>query len=85
MRAYHIDPGLPSDIQRVPITARPSAEIVSQNAPVTLLLDGALLATASGPDYTVWWPLARGWHTFQAVATFDGQTLQSEPVNVFVD
>jgi membrane peptidoglycan carboxypeptidase len=85
MRAYHIDPGLPADVQRVPITARPNAEIVSQNAPVTLLLDGALLATASGPDYTVWWPLARGWHTFQAVATFDGQTLQSEPVNVFVD
>lgn len=84
-RSYRIDRGLPLSAQRLPITARPNGEIIGWDASVTLTLDDAPLAVAPGPDYTVWWPLAAGQHTFQATVTAaDGQVFRSEPVVIFV-
>ncbi len=82
-RVYRIDPGLPREAQAAPVTALVSASPVSS---VTLLVDGAPLAVVSSPDYTAWWPLQPGRHTFQAVATSpDGREARSEEVVVFVE
>ena len=63
-RIYRIDPGLPADAQEVPVTALfrvdPMGEIV-------LLVDGAPYGHLAGPEFTAWWPLARGRHTFEAI------------------
>lgn len=84
-RSYRIDRGLPLSAQKLPITARPGGEIAGWDAAVTLLLDDAPLAVVPGPDYTTWWPLAAGLHTFQATVTAaDGQLFRSEPVVIFV-
>ncbi len=85
-RSYRLDPGLPRNAQRLPITARPGPGIGSQDASVTIYLDGAPLAEVQAPDFTAWWPLARGRHTFQAVVTgLDGKVKRSDPVVVFVE
>jgi len=48
-------------------------------------LDGAPFAAVGAPDYTAWWPLSPGQHTFQAVAAGkNGGEEKSEPVTVFV-
>ena len=82
-RTYRLDPGLPPNAQKLPVTARLSPQL---DAPVTLLVDGAPFASVHGPDYTAWWPLTRGRHTLQAAVTLpDGQTAASEPLTVFVE
>jgi len=44
------------------------------------------LAIVGAPDYTAWWPLTAGRHTFRAVATrADGSRIESEPVTVLVE
>ncbi|PKO23004.1 MAG: penicillin-binding protein [Chloroflexi bacterium HGW-Chloroflexi-1] len=84
-QTYRLDPGLPPSAQKLPITARPGPALEAQGAPVTLLLDGAPFATVGSPDYTAWWPLSAGQHTFQAVATgANGRKEKSEPITVFV-
>jgi hypothetical protein len=73
-------------VQKLPITARPGLDLLAQGAPITLLVDGAPIATLTGPEHTAWWQLARGRHTFQAVATGrDGVRVTSEEVVVNVE
>jgi penicillin-binding protein 1C len=85
-RAYRLDPELPRDAQRLPITVRLGPEIAAQGTPVTIYLDDAWLAQVQAPDYTAWWPLSRGRHTFQAVVTGpDGKVKHSDPIVVFVE
>lgn len=82
-RAYRIAPGLPLSAQEVPITVFSAIPPVGG---VTLLVDGWPFAAVSGPDYTAWWPLQPGRHTFQAVATYaDGREERSAEVVVFVE
>jgi membrane peptidoglycan carboxypeptidase len=84
-RVYRLDPRLPAAVQRVAVTAMPGAALAAEGPEVTLLLDGALLERLDGPDYTAWWQLQRGQHTFQAVAKGSGgQQLVSESVIVMV-
>ena len=81
-RVYQIDPGLPVAAQQVPVTTLPGSE----SSTLTLLVDGAPFAALTGPDYTAWWTLAKGRHTFQAVASrADGTRTESEQVVVFVE
>jgi len=48
-------------------------------------VDGAPLAVVAGPDYTAWWPLTTGAHTFEAIVTVpDGTRIRSAAVNVLV-
>ena len=88
-RAYRIDPGLPLSAQKLPITARLDEEAagrLAEGAAVTLLVDGATLAVVAGPDYTAWWPLTTGLHTFEAiVAAAYGTHIRSAAVNVLVE
>ncbi len=82
-RRYRIDPGLPLSAQAAPVTALVAGLSVSN---VTLLVDGRPLADVTGPDYTAWWRLQPGRHTFQAVAiSADGRAEHSEEVVVFVE
>ena len=54
--------------------------------PITLLADDMPLAIVAAPDYTAWWPLTAGRHTFRAVTTrADGSRVESEPVTVWVE
>jgi len=77
---------LPRSAQKLPITARPGEALRANGAAVTLLVDGAPLAVVSGPDYTAWWPLASGRHTFEAVAVAaDGTRIRSAQINVLVE
>lgn len=82
-RTYRVAPGLPLSAQEVPVTA------VSTTPPVgsiILLVDGQPFAAVSGPDYTAWWPLQPGRHTFQAMATYpEGREERSVEVVVFVE
>jgi hypothetical protein len=85
-RAYRIDPGLPRSAQKLPITARLGEALRAGDAAVTLLVDGAELAVVAGPDYTAWWPLTAGAHTFEAVAAgADGLRIRSAPIHVSVE
>jgi hypothetical protein len=82
-RVYRIDPGLPRENQQVPVTALPRFEPAGA---VRLVVDGAAYAEMAGPDYTSWWPLSRGRHTFQAVArTPEGVEVRSIEVVVVVE
>ncbi len=85
-RTYRLDPGLPPNAQKLPITARLDPQLVALDAPVTLLVDGAPFAIVSGPDHTAWWPLTLGRHTLLAAVTSpDGQPVASEPITIFVE
>ncbi len=85
-RTYRLDPGLPPNAQKLPVTARLALQLIALDAPVTLLVDGAPFASVHGPDYTAWWPLTRGRHTLQAAVTLpDGQPEASEPITVIVE
>ncbi|MEJ5199955.1 MAG: penicillin-binding transpeptidase domain-containing protein, partial [Anaerolineae bacterium] len=85
-RAYRIDPGLPAEVQKLPISARVSEELRAGNAAVMLLVDGAPWTTVAGPDYTAWWDLRPGAHTFEAlVIGADGAHMRSAPINIFVE
>lgn len=82
-RTYRIDPGLPRAAQAAPVTALVVGPAASS---VTLWVDGQPLADVAGPDYTAWWPLQPGRHTFQATAIYpDGRELRSQEVVVFVE
>jgi membrane peptidoglycan carboxypeptidase len=86
-RAYRLDPGLPAAAQQLPVTVEPGAALAEDAAgAITVLLDGKPLAAASAPDYTVWWPLTIGEHTFQAVARLkNGAEARSEVVAIIVE
>jgi hypothetical protein len=85
-RVYRLDPRLPAETQRVAITAAPGARLATDAPAVTLLLDGTPLENVEGPDYTAWWQLQAGQHTFQAVVTGSrGQRIVSEPVTVLIE
>ncbi len=47
-RTYRLDPGLPPNAQKLPITARLDSQLVALDAPVTLLVDGAPFAVVQG-------------------------------------
>lgn len=84
-RAYRIDSGLPAEIQKLPITVRPSRELQAQGAAVTLLVDGSPWAVVAAPDYTAWWPLTPGQHTIEAqVDTAQGR-FHSAAVRISVE
>jgi len=84
-RTYRIDPGLPAEVQKLPITARLSRELQDRGAAVTLLVDGAAWTVVSAPDYTAWWPLTPGQHIIEAqVDTAEGH-FRSATVHVFVE
>jgi hypothetical protein len=84
-RVYRLDPRLPREVQRIALTAVPGVGLAADNPQVTLYLDGARLASVEGPDYTSWWPLQAGQHTFQAVAIRPGgQAVTSDLVTVQV-
>jgi membrane peptidoglycan carboxypeptidase len=84
-RVYRLDPRLPAEVQRIAVTAVTGAELVAYEPRVTLLLDGAPLASMEGPDYTAWWPLQAGRHTFQAMAMGPGgQKVASDFVTVLI-
>jgi membrane carboxypeptidase/penicillin-binding protein PbpC len=84
-RVYTLDPGLPASAQQVPLTALLNDSIATAG-PITLLVDGVPLASVAAPDYTAWWPLVAGQHTFVASATrTDGTHIESEPVMVWVE
>ena len=85
-RVYALDPGLPASAQQVPLTALPQDELSAGTQGITLLADDVPLAIVAAPDYTAWWPLTAGRHTFRAVATrADGSRVESEPVTVLVE
>ncbi len=52
--------------------------------PVTFWVDGRWQATVSEPPYQAWWPLQVGVHTIWAQGRVDGQTIQSEAVQITV-
>ncbi len=82
-RVYRLDPSLPRESQAAPVSIYVAPEL--RSATVTLTADGATLAQVSGPDYTEWWPLQRGVHTLQAVATRrDGSRIISKPIVIQV-
>jgi hypothetical protein len=85
-RVYRIDPRLPANVQRIAVTAAPGAAFGSSGVKVTLLVDGAPLAQVVGPDYTAWWQLQAGRHSFQAVAMGPGgETARSAAVTVLIE
>jgi membrane peptidoglycan carboxypeptidase len=85
-RVYRLDARLPADAQRVAVTAAPGAQLAADEPAVTLLLDGAPLALVEGPDYTAWWQLQAGQHTFQALAVgASGRQATSAPVTVLIE
>ena len=80
-RTYTLDPGLPASAQQVPLTALSRDELSAGTPGITLLADDVPLAIVAAPDYTAWWPLTAGRHTFRAVSTrADGSRVESEPV-----
>ncbi len=84
-RSYRLDPGLPREAQKLPVRALPGPALLSEGSPVTLLLDGRPFATVAGPDYSAWWQLSTGQHTFQAAGRLaDGREVTSEVVSVYV-
>ncbi len=81
-RLLRIDPGLPPSAQQLPVTALPGFDV----ARVTLTVDGAPFAVVGDPDYTAWWPLQEGRHTFGAwAAGEDGRRVVSPDVVVTVE
>jgi hypothetical protein len=84
-RVYRLDPRLPAEVQRVAVTAAPGVELAAEGPTVTLLLDGNPLARLEEPDYTTWWQLQAGRHTFQAAAVVSGgRQVVSAPVTVLI-
>jgi membrane peptidoglycan carboxypeptidase len=82
-RVLRIDPGLPRDAQQIPVTALPSVALAG---PVTLLVDGQPLAIVDGPEWSAWWPLETGRHTFAARAVgADGTELRAADVVILVE
>jgi hypothetical protein len=68
------------------VTALLEPELADRAARVVLVVDGAPFAEARGPDYTAWWRLAPGEHTFKAiVTTTSGEQMESAPVTVRVE
>ena len=85
-RSYKLDPGLPAEAQKLPVTAMPGRELLGEGSAITLLLDGSPFATVAGPDYTAWWQLATGEHTFQAAGRrADGTQVTSPVVSIYVE
>ena len=85
-RVYTLDPGLPASAQQVPLTALAGEMLAEVAGPIALLMDGEPLTVVAAPDYTAWWPLTAGEHTFRAVVTRpDGTRIESEPVTVWVE
>jgi penicillin-binding protein 1C len=82
-RTYRIDPALPVSAQEVPVTVLPRIE---PHGEIVLLVDGATYGTLAGPEFTAWWPLAKGRHTFEAV-TMDvhGAQVRSGEIVVWVE
>jgi membrane peptidoglycan carboxypeptidase len=84
-RVYRLDSRLPADAQRVAVTAVPGEQLAADSPTVTLFLDGAPLGSVDGPDYTAWWPLQAGQHTFRAMAMgSEGRQVASDPVTVMI-
>jgi hypothetical protein len=85
-RFYKLDPGLPAEAQKLQVTAMPGPELRRNGSAITLLLDGGPFATVSGPDYTTWWQLATGEHTFEATGRRgDGTQVTSTVVRIYVE
>jgi 1A family penicillin-binding protein len=61
---YRLDRGLPRDVQRIVVAARPGTRV--SLAEVTLLVDGRPLARFGAPPYQALWGLEPGLHVFSA-------------------
>ncbi len=81
---YVLSRELPASAQAAEIAARWNGEATPRQ--ITLLLDGAPLATLSQAPYRVWWTLTPGAHTVAAVAIDTaGQTITSAPLAFTVE
>jgi membrane carboxypeptidase/penicillin-binding protein len=80
---YRLDPSLPKDAQRIPVSVRPATG--STLVQVTLVVDGQPLAQFGAPPYQTLWRLEPGTHIFTAVAvTNTGDMVASDGVLVEV-
>lgn len=85
-RIYRLDPLLPASAQEVPVSVLPGTALAAEGAPITLLVDGEPFAQVTAPEYTAWWRLIRGRHTFQASTPgSDGHAVFSAEVTVVVE
>jgi membrane carboxypeptidase/penicillin-binding protein PbpC len=80
---YRISPRLPAGEQRIAVEARPGGG--AKLSAVTLLVDGAPIATLAHPPYRALWTLMPGEHRFQAVAKdASGRAVESDATVVTV-
>ena len=85
-RRYRLDASTPLAAQRVPVTVRPASTLLATGAGVAILIDGVQQAVATAPEFTYWWQLEPGRHTFEAVAQVSSGGKTSSPsIEVFVE
>ena len=78
---YHIAADFNQSAQQLSVEAA-AGQGVSQ---VKIYVDGAALASFSGPPYQAWWTLAAGQHRFWAEGVdVNGETVKSEVVTITV-
>jgi 1A family penicillin-binding protein len=74
---FAISPGIPLERQQIALEARAGAAVQQ----LTILVDGAPLATFAGPPYRTFWPLAPGQHQAQVIVRdAQGRLVRSRPV-----
>jgi hypothetical protein len=80
---YRLDPSLPRDAQRIPVSARSAGSTALVD--VTLLVDGQPISRFSQPPYETLWRLRPGRHVFMAEGVdAGGERVQSDKVWVEV-
>ena len=80
---YRLDPSLPRDAQRIPVSARLAGSTALID--VTLLVDGQPISRFSRPPYETLWRLKPGRHVFMAEGVDTrGEQVQSDKVWVEV-
>jgi 1A family penicillin-binding protein len=80
---YRLSPEVPASSQQIFVAVRPIDGVALRE--VTLYVDGAALATLSGPPYQARWQMTPGTHTFWAVGEdVGGRVLESDRVVIEV-
>jgi 1A family penicillin-binding protein len=80
---YRLDPGLPTDAQRIEVLAYAAAGV--SFGEVTMLVDGRPIARISAPPYETLWQLEPGSHVFSAEGvTLSGERVASDEVQLHV-
>jgi penicillin-binding protein 1C len=78
---YRIDPNFDPSAQQIQIEVAAGTGI----SPVTIWMDGNLLATLSSAPYQAWWSLSTGEHRFWVEAVnANGETVKTDPVTITV-